>query len=82
MASHHYEKWIFKTLLGLVLLGAGIFFTYFSLGLADKKYNWVIYALVSFILIGLGVLFLATASVHKVKADIRRKKSEMQNSGN
>jgi divalent metal cation (Fe/Co/Zn/Cd) transporter len=81
MSNHHYENWIFKTVIGLSLVAGGIFFLYYSLTQLKAKENWIFYGGVSAVAITLGVFFLSMSAIHKVKSDMIKKQKMKQQSG-
>ena len=80
MSNHHYEKWIFKTPLGFVLIAGGIIFMYYSIVFNGKE-RWLLYALLCGIAIALGVFLLSSAAINKVKSDMIKKQKIKQQSG-
>ena len=81
MSNHHYEKWVLKLLIGIVLIGGGVVFLYFSITHLHAKDRWVLFGLISAITITVGALLLSIATVHKVKSDLIRKQKTRQQSG-
>jgi hypothetical protein len=87
MANSHFEKWIYKTVLGFLLISGGIFFAYYSI--IHRYYaithggrdNWILYALISSIACGFGAYLLSSAAVNKVKSDLIKKQKFKQQSG-
>jgi divalent metal cation (Fe/Co/Zn/Cd) transporter len=73
MSNHHYEKWLLKLLVGIVLIGGGVFFLYYSVTHLHTKDRWVLWGLTSAISITIGALLLSSATIHKVKSDLIRK---------
>lgn len=80
MGNHHYEKWIFKTPLGLILILGGVFMMYYSITHFGKV-RWVIYGLSCAASISIGVYLLSSAAVHKIKSDMIKKQKLKQQSG-
>ncbi len=80
MTNYHFERWIYKTVVGFILISGGIFFMYYSIT-HNVRDNWILYGLVSAIACGLGAYFLGSASVNKVKSDIIKKQKMKQQSG-
>lgn len=80
MANYHFEKWIYKSIIGFILVAAGVFFMYYALTHFLRD-NWVIYASICAAAISIGVYLLSSAAVNKVKSDIIRKQKMKQQSG-
>jgi len=73
MSDRHYEKWFFKSIIGFLLTGGGVFFMYYSVTFLEAEEMWVYYALISGLSVAAGVLFLSNAAVHKMKSDLIKK---------
>ena len=80
MGNHHLERWIYKTVIGFLLVAGGIFFMYYSLSHFMRK-DWILYGLISSLAVAIGVYFLSSAAVNKVKSDIIKKQKLKQQSG-
>ena len=78
MSNNHYEKWLFKTPVGLLLIAGGVFFIYYSLIKLNFRENWVLYGLISSLSISIGAFLLKGAAVHKVKSDLIKKQKNRQ----
>jgi len=81
MANNHYEKWILKMPVGLLLLTGGIFFMYYSLSFMPAKENWVIFGLISAVSVGVGSFILGSSFINKTKSDLIKKQKARQQSG-
>ncbi len=79
MANYHFEKWIYKTVLGFLLIGGAIFFMYYSIT-HEGRDNWLFYGLTCSIGGAIGVYLLSSAAVNKVKSDIIKKQKMKQSS--
>ena len=79
MSNYHLEKWIYKTILGFLLVAGAIFFMYYSLT-HEGRNNWLLYGLICSIGCAIGVYFLSSAAVNKVKSDMIRKQKMRQQS--
>jgi hypothetical protein len=80
MANYHFERWVFKTILGFLLVAGAIFFMYYEIT-HEGRDNWVLYSLISSLGGGIGAYFLSNGAVHKVKADMIKKQKVKQQSG-
>jgi protein-S-isoprenylcysteine O-methyltransferase Ste14 len=79
MSNYHFEKWLYKTILGFLLTAGGIFFMYYSLTHFYRD-NWLMYALICSFGVGIGVFLLSSAGVNKVKSDLIKKQKQRQQS--
>lgn len=76
MSNSHYERWIVKTPVGILFIGGGIFFMYYSLTQLDWKDRWVMYGLISATAVVIGAYMLGGAFINKMKSDmIKRQKA-------
>jgi hypothetical protein len=80
MANYHFERWIYKTILGFLLISGAIFFMYYALT-HEGRDNWVWYGLISSLGGGIGAYLLSSGAVNKVKADMIKKQKIKQQSG-
>lgn len=80
MSNNHYEKWFFKTPIGFLLIGGGIFFMYYSLTLQEASENWIFFGLISAISVAIGAVLLSSAAVNKMKSDLIKKQKIKQQS--
>lgn len=80
MANYHFDRWIFKTILGCLLIAAGVFFLYYALTHFYRD-NWILYASICSAGVGFGAYLLSSASVNKVKSDLIKKQKMKQQSG-
>jgi len=79
MSSYHFERWLYKTVLGLLLVGGAIFFMYYSIT-HEGRDNWLLYSLMCSVGGAIGVYFLSSAAVNKVKSDMIKKQKIKQQS--
>ena len=79
MGNHHFEKWLYKTVFGFLLVVGGIFFMYYSLSPSMRK-DWVLYGSICSVGIGIGVFLLSSAAINKVKSDLIKKQKVKQQS--
>lgn len=80
MGNHHLERWVFKTVIGFLLVAGGLFFMYYSLSHFIRK-DWILYGLICSVGIGIGVYLLSSGAVNKVKSDMIKKQKVKQQSG-
>ncbi|MEI9947297.1 MAG: hypothetical protein WDN26_24185 [Chitinophagaceae bacterium] len=76
MGNKHQRNFVINILLGLLFTSGGILsimFTVFSKGLENDKILWTAIPIVT---INIGLIFLVSAAVHKVKADLIRKQKQ------
>ena len=79
MSNYHFERWIYKTILGCLLIAGGVFFMYYSL--THYRESWLLYASICSTGVGIGAYLLSSASVNKVKSDMIKKQKMKQQSG-
>lgn len=73
MSKKHEKKYTSNLLVGLILTTAGIAIIIY-VALADKlEFDWIVWAIIAAVVINGGLLFLGSALVHKVKADLTRR---------
>ena len=80
MSNYHFERWVYKTVLGFLLVSGAIFFMYYVLTHQGRE-NWILYGLISSLGSGIGAYLLSSAAVNKVKADLIKKQKIKQQSG-
>jgi len=80
MGNYHFEKWLYKTTLGFLLVVGGVFFMYYSLSHFMRK-DWILYGLICSVGIGIGVFLLSSSAINKVKSDLIKKQKVKQQSG-
>ena len=78
MSNSHFEKWLFKTILGFLLIAGGILFMYYSL--THNRGNWLMYGLICALGIAVGAYLLSGGAVNKVKSDMIKKQKQRQQS--
>jgi RsiW-degrading membrane proteinase PrsW (M82 family) len=79
MGNYHFEKWLYKTVLGFLLVAGGILFMYYSLSHFMRD-DWVLYGLICSVGITIGIYLLSSAAVNKVKSDMIKKQKIKQQS--
>lgn len=79
MSNYHFEKWLYKTVLGFLLVSGAIFFMYYVLT-HEGRDNWILYGLICSLGGGIGTYFLSSGAVNKVKADMIKKQKIKQQS--
>ncbi len=80
MGNHHFEKWLYKTVLGFLLIAGGILFMYYSLSHFIRA-NWILHSIICSVGISIGVLLLSSGAINKVKSDMIKKQKVKQQSG-
>ena len=80
MGNHHFEKWLYKTVLGFLLVAGGIFYMYYSLSHFIRA-NWILHSLICSLGISIGVYLLSSGAINKVKSDMIKKQKVKQQSG-
>ena len=80
MGNYHFERWLYKTVLGFLLVAGGIFFMYYSLSHFIRT-NWILHSLICSVGIGIGVYLLSSGAINKVKSDMIKKQKVKQQSG-
>jgi len=80
MSNYHFERWIYKTVFGFLLVAGGIFFMYYSLSHFVRA-NWVLHSLICSLGISIGVYLLSSGAINKVKSDMIKKQKVKQQSG-
>ena len=80
MGNYHLERWLYKTIIGFLLVAGGVFFMYYSLSHFIRD-EWILYGFICSSAIGMGVYLLSSGAVNKVKADMIKKQKLKQQSG-
>jgi len=80
MGNYHFERWIYKTVLGFILVAGAIFFMYYSIT-HEGRDNWVLYGLICSVGCAIGVYLLSSGAVNKVKADMIKKQKLKNQTG-
>ena len=80
MGNYHFEKWLYKTAVGFLLVVGGIFFMYYSLSHFIRA-NWILHSLICSVGISIGVFLLSSGAINKVKSDMIKKQKVKQQSG-
>ena len=80
MSNYHFERWLYKTVFGFLLVTGGIFFMYYSLSHFVRA-NWVLHSLICSLGISIGVYLLSSGAINKVKSDMIKKQKVKQQSG-
>ena len=80
MGNYHLERWIYKTVMGFLLIAGGIFFMYYSLTHFGRD-NWIMYGLICSSAVSIGAYLLGSGAVNKVKSDMIKKQKIKQQSG-
>jgi bacteriorhodopsin len=80
MGNHHYEKWILKTMIGMLLTAGGVFLMYYAIT-HSGKIRWVYYGIGCSVIITFGIYMLSTAAINKVKSDMIKRQKQKQQAG-
>ena len=72
MSNYHLEKWIYKTVLGFLLVSGAIFFMYYQISHHGRE-NWILFGSICAVSGGIGAYLLSSGAVNKVKSDMIRK---------
>ncbi|HMK19499.1 MAG TPA: hypothetical protein VK492_14950 [Chitinophagaceae bacterium] len=80
MSNYHFERWLYKTVFGFLLVAGGIFFMYYSLSHFIRA-NWILHSLICSLGISIGVYLLSSGAINKVKSDMIKKQKVKQQSG-
>jgi len=80
MSNYHFERWLYKTVFGFLLVAGGIFFMYYSLSHFIRA-NWILHSIICSVGISIGVLLLSSGAINKVKSDMIKKQKVKQQSG-
>lgn len=80
MSNYHFEKWLYKSILGFILVSGGVFFMYYSI-IQFGRENWVLFSIICTAAVGIGTYLMSSAAVNKVKSDIIKKQKIKQQSG-
>jgi len=80
MSNYHFERWIYKTVFGFLLVAGGVFFMYYSLSHFIRA-NWMLHSLICSLGISIGVYLLSSGAINKVKSDMIKKQKVKQQSG-
>ena len=78
MSNYHFERWLYKSILGFLLVAGGVFFMYYAL--THIRGNWVLYASICGAGVAIGALLSSSAAVNKVKSDMIKKQKQKQQS--
>lgn len=82
MSNKHVTKFFIKMLIGLLFTTTGISSIVYSSFIKENHHDWIFWAAIPVITINTGLLFMGSAVIHKIKADlIRRQKQKSKTSG-
>jgi uncharacterized membrane protein HdeD (DUF308 family) len=70
MANKHFNRWLLKMPLGLLLIAAGLASIIYPLYNNRPREEWMIWGAASIVLFIIGLLLLGSAYIHKVKSDL------------
>ncbi len=79
MSNKHEKKFLRNMLIGFFLTTCGVSAIIYAAFTDVYKLDWIFWAAISAVTINAGLLFLGSALIHKVKADlIRRQKQKSE----
>jgi hypothetical protein len=79
MTNKHEKKFIINMLIGFILTTGGVSSVIYACFTGEQKMDWIFWASISAVALNAGLLFLGSALIHKVKADlIRRQKQKLK----
>jgi uncharacterized membrane protein YfcA len=76
MTNKHEKKFIINMLIGFILTTSGISAIIYSAFTDEHEMDWIFWAAISAVAINAGLLFLGSALIHKVKADLIRRQKQ------
>lgn len=76
MNNKHKKKFIVNILIGLILTNISISALIYTANADKLKLDWIYRAFISVLAFNAGLLFLGSALIHKVKADLMRRQKE------
>jgi uncharacterized membrane protein HdeD (DUF308 family) len=76
MSNKHEKKFLINMLIGFILTTSGVSAIIYSSFTDEHKMDWIFWAAISAIAINAGLLFLGSALIHKVKADLIRRQKQ------
>lgn len=76
MSNKHEKKFLRNMLIGFVLTTGGISAIIYAAFTDQQKIDWIFWAAISAVTINAGLLFLGSALIHKVKADLIRRQKQ------
>jgi uncharacterized membrane protein HdeD (DUF308 family) len=76
MSNKHEKKFIIHMLIGFLFTTTGISSIIYFAHINEHKINWYLWAAIPVVAINAGLLFLGSAIIHKVKADLIRRQRQ------
>ncbi|MGZ5222128.1 MAG: hypothetical protein ACXWV6_02645 [Chitinophagaceae bacterium] len=76
MTNKHEKKFLINMMIGFILTTSGISSIIYSAFTDEHKMDWIFWAAISAVAINAGLLFLGSALIHKVKADLIRRQRQ------
>ncbi len=76
MSNKHEKKFLINMMIGFILTTSGISSIIYSAFTDEHKMDWIFWAAISAVAINAGLLFLGSALIHKVKADLIRRQRQ------
>lgn len=80
MTNKHEKKFLRNMLIGFLLTTSGIAAVIYAAFTEVHKLDWIFWAAISAVTINAGLLFLGSALIHKVKADLIRRQKQKNES--
>jgi len=81
MSNSHEKKFVINILIGLVFTTLGVSSIIYACFTKENQNDWIFWATIPVILINTGLLFIGSAVVHKVKADLIRRQRQKSSRG-
>ncbi len=76
MSNKHEKKFFINTLIGLLFTTASAFVILYICFHKTQQQDWIFWAVITAIGMNTGFLFIGSAVVHKVKADLIRRQKQ------
>ena len=76
MSNKHEKKFIINMLIGFLFTTTGISSIIYFAYTDEHKIDWLLWAAVPVVTINAGLIFLGSALIHKVKADLIRRQRQ------
>jgi heme/copper-type cytochrome/quinol oxidase subunit 3 len=76
MSNSHEKKSVTNMLIGLACTSIGIMTIVYASFSQKNQHDWLFWAIIPIITINTGLLFISSAVIHKVKADLIRRQKQ------
>ena len=76
MSNKHEKKFIINMLIGFLFTTTGISSVIYFASIDEHKIDWFLWAVIPVVTINAGLIFLGSAFIHKVKADLIRRQRQ------